>query len=133
MNLQIRITLLWLLLVFCFLVHGYYHVAELFFGVDIAIPGATGKVPLAAHFFSLLVEILPLIIALATMYVTKKWFLWGSFVFAILLLLLNIVHLVQTVMHEPGEIRQVALLSFIIVVNWLLVRDLNKHRKQFVH
>ncbi|WP_346318038.1 hypothetical protein [Chitinophaga sp. YIM B06452] len=132
MNHQFKIALLWILIVFCYLLHGYYHVAELFFGVDIKIPDAKGEVPLSSHLFSLLIEIVPLSAGLAALYVTRKWFTWASLVFAILLGLLNVVHLVMTFMHESSDIRQLALLAFIIAVNILLVKELNISRKSSI-
>lgn len=129
MQSQLRIAILWFLIVFCYLIHGYYHVAELFFGVDIKVPDAKGKVPLAAHLFSVFIEIIPLVLGLLSLYRNAKWLQWVSFIFAILLGLLNLVHLVQTVMAEPGEIRQVVLLTFILIVNILLIIDANRLRK----
>lgn len=129
MSTQLRTALLWFLLVFCYLLHGYYHIAELFFGVDIKVPNATGSVPMAVHLFSVFIEIIPLSIGLISLYKTAKWFMWTSFIFAIILGLLNLIHLGQTIAKEPGEIRQLALLSFIVVVNILLILDINKQRK----
>jgi len=129
MNLRLRTAFLWVLIVFCYLVHGYYHISGLFFGIDVRMPDATGKMPLAMHFFSLLVEILPLGMAVASLYVNRKWFGWANFLLAILFTLLNILHLGETVMQEADDIRQLALLSLVIVINILLVMDTNKFRK----
>jgi hypothetical protein len=52
-----------------------------------------------------------------------------SFISAIRHGLLNLVHLGSTVAKEAGEIRQVALLTFILVVNILLIRETNRQRK----
>lgn len=126
---QTKSVILWILLVFCYFIHGYYHLAELFFGMDIKVPDASGKVPTAVHIFSSVVEILPLAIGLATLYINAKWFRWIGFILAIIFVLLNIVHLVQTVFIEPDDIRQVVLLSFIVVLNLVLIKETNKHRK----
>lgn len=130
---QLKTVVLWFLIVFCYLIHGYYHLGELFFGVDIKVPDATGSVPMAVHIFSILIEILPLSIGLISLYKTAKWFIWMSFIFAILLGLLNLVHLGETIAKEPGEIRQLALLSFIVVVNILLILEINRQRKAKNH
>lgn len=132
MNHQIKTALLWVLIVFCYLWHGYYHLAELFFGADIKIPGAKGTVPLASHLFSLTIEVLPLSAGVATLYITRKWFVWTSLVFAVLLALLNVVHLGTTVIHESGDIRQLALLTLILAVNVLLVKEINASRRNTV-
>lgn len=130
MHPQLRTAILWFLLVFCYLFHGYYHLAELFFGVDIKIPDAGGVVPLSAHLFSVFVEIFPLVLALLSLYTLPKWLQWASFIFAVILGLLNLVHLAGTVAKEVGEIRQVILLSFIVVVNIMLIRETNRQRKR---
>jgi len=129
MQSQLRIAILWFLLVFCYLFHGYYHLAELFFGIDIKTPGAGGTVPLSAHFFSVFIEILPLALGLSSLYYTAKWLQWVSFLFAVVLGLLNLVHLGGTIVQEAGEIRQVVLLTFILIVNILLIRETNRQRK----
>lgn len=123
---RIRIAFLWTLLVLGFVLHGHYHLAELFYGKDIKIPDATGEVPVVAHVFSILLEILPLLIAVAIFYTMKKWYIWTSLIIAGLLALLNLVHLVQTVLHEPGDLRQVVLLSYLVFINTLLLTDLVK-------
>jgi hypothetical protein len=46
-----------------------------------------------------------------------------------LLGLLNLVHLGGTIAQEAGEIRQIVLLTFILVVNILLIRETNRQRK----
>jgi hypothetical protein len=129
MNLQIRAALLWGMIVFCYLVHGYYHISGLFFGIDIKMPDATGQMPLSMHFFSLLLEILPLGLAVASLYAKKKWFNWTNFILAILFLLLNVFHLGETIMQEADDIRQLALLSLVVIINLLLVMDTNQLKK----
>jgi hypothetical protein len=130
MNIQLRTAILWILIIICYFIHGYYHLSELFYGVDIKIPGATGEVPLSSHLFSLLIEILPLSMAVATLFIVKNWFAWANFILAILFGLLNAVHLAETVMGESSDIRQIALLSLVIVINILLISDTNKQRKR---
>lgn len=129
MQSQLRVAILWFLLVFCYLLHGYYHLAELFFGVDIKTPDAKGVVPVSAHLFSVCIEILPLALGLLSLYKMAKWLQWTSFIFAIVLGLLNIAHLGGTIAQEAGEIRQLALLAFILIVNVLLIRETNRQRK----
>jgi len=130
MNLHLRAAILWIVIVFCYFIHGYYHLAELFFGMDIKIPDAQGHVPVATHLFSVFVEILPLSIGVATLFISGKWFVWTAFVFSILFALLNLVHLAMTIFKEAGDIRQIALLGLIMVVNILLVSDISKQRKR---
>lgn len=130
MHAQVRIVLLWLIIVLCFFIHGYYHLAELFFGIDIKVEGATGKVPLSTHLFSLLIEIAPLTLLVLHLYRSGKTFLWISLVFAGLLALLNLVHFGATVLNEASDIRQIALLSLIFIVNLILVKEIYRFLKE---
>lgn len=130
MQAQVRIVLLWLIIVLCFFIHGYYHLAEIFFDIDIKVEGADGKVPLATHLFSVLIEIVPLTLAVLHLYRKGKIFLWISLVFAGLLAILNLVHLGATVWNEVSDIRQIALLAFIPIVNLVLVKEIYRFLKE---
>lgn len=130
MNIQLRTGILWILIVLCYFIHGYYHLAGLFFGVDIKVPEAKGEVPLASHLFSIFIELLPLSAGLAALFVWKKWFLWASLIFAILLGVLNLIHLGATLIKEASDFRQLGLLVYIIVVNLLLIREIYTGKNQ---
>lgn len=125
----LRIAILWLLIAFSFIMHGYYHLAELFFGADIKVAGATGKVPLNAHLFSILIEVLPLSLGVWFLFRVRKGLLWFGYIYALLLCILNVVHWVSTLMHEWSEIRQVVLLALIVLFNILLCRELLREIK----
>lgn len=129
-TIQLRAALLWLIIVVCYFLHGYYHLAELFYGVKIELPDAKGEVPLSAHLFSVLLEAVPLSFCVMLLYPAKKAGLWISLVFAALLFILNAIHLFGTLRSEIGEVRQVVLLAFILVVNFLLIVALYRTIKQ---
>ncbi len=123
MSIYFRMSLLWLLIAFCYSQHSLYHLSGLFYGQDIRLPDTNGEVPVSLHLFRIAVEIVTLIICVLTLYIKRKGFYWFCFVWASLLGLLNLVHLAQTVMGEIEDLSQVALLSFVVLINGLLVAD----------
>lgn len=123
---QFKIAFLWLLIIVCYILHSVYHLSDLFFGIDISIPNAQEEVPLATHIFHLLVEIPVLIFALLSLYRKGKIFYRISFILSILLCALNFTHCIETLIKEPSEFSQIALLSFIFVVNLILVHQVHR-------
>ncbi len=128
-NQNYKIAFLWLLIVIGFILHGYYHLAELFFGIDIKLHDAKGEVPIGTHLFRIVLEIFTLIFVLLSVYISKKIFYRISFAWAIVLGILNLAHLGGTIANEIGEISQVALLAFILATNILLSIELWKSIK----
>ncbi|WP_298713865.1 hypothetical protein [Chitinophaga sp.] len=128
-TLRFRIAFLWALLSLGFIQHAVYHLAELHFGIDIAMKNATGEVPGMVHAFRLLVDLPCLLLLLLTLYVGGRVFYIVSLVWAGLLCLLNIYHAGITAVMEPGEISQIGLLLFVAAVNVLLVLELRRALK----
>jgi len=126
MNIKVRISFLWLSISVCFLLHSVYHLSELFFGIDIKTPEANGTVPVAAHLFRIVVELGVLIMFLLSLYAKSKSYYVFSYVWAVLLGILNVVHLGGTIVSEFQEYSQLTLLAFIVVVNIFLIIDSNK-------
>lgn len=126
MNIQFRIAFIWLMIALCYLFHSNYHLAEAFFGVDIKMKAATGTVPIAMHIFRIVVEVFTMLLALLTLYLNHRGFKVFLFIWAIVLLLLNLVHLGETVYQDLNDISQVGLLSFVVIANSYLVMDTKK-------
>ncbi len=124
---KIKTSIFWLLISIGFILHNSYHLAELlFFGKDIQLPDAKGKIPMAVHIFRLVVELPIMLLAFLSLYIEKKNFYRFGFIWAILLSVLNIIHFVQTLIHEPVELSQLALLLFIFITNLILVHHLHR-------
>lgn len=121
---KFRIIFLWLLVLVGFMLHNGYHLAELFFGIDIKIPDANGTVPVSAHIFKIIADLPILLLILATLYSTSRMFYRFSFVCALLLCLLNAWHFVGTVSHDVRDFSQIALLLVIFIANLILVHRL---------
>lgn len=122
----LKIALLWLLIAISYSMHSIYHLSELFFGIDIKLPDANGKVPLNIHFFRIATEVFTLLMVVLTIKIKARAYNWFSFIWACLLGILNLVHFVSTFIREPSEISQIALLAFVLAVNVLLAIEIYK-------
>lgn len=128
-KLQFRIAFLWLLIVIGYIYHGQFHLSELLYGVDIRIPNTNGQIPMGMHIFRILVELVTLLMVLLTLYIPKKGFKAFSFVWAILLGVLNLFHLGETLVKEFNDLSQIVLLTFVLAANILLIADTKKWQK----
>lgn len=126
MNIQFRIAFIWLLIALCYLFHSNYHLSQVVFGIDIKISGASGHIPVSMHIMRLGLEVFSMLLALLTLYVEKKGFNLFLFIWAIVLLVLNALHLGETIYQEINDISQVGLLSFIVVANLFLISDIRR-------
>jgi hypothetical protein len=131
MNTQIKTAFYWLLLGICFLTHTLFHMYGLFYGVDVRLPDATGnEVPLFDQVFNTVIFTVTFLMALLSINLSGRGFRWFSLVWSALFLLLNIAHLAEAVFVEAFDLSQVCLLSFVLVVNVLLIVTLWKSLKQ---
>lgn len=128
-NINFRIPLLWLLITVGFILHGNYHLSDMFFGIDIKLPNAEGVVPLSAHIFRVVIEISILLFILFSLFKSGKIFYWISFIWAIILGLLNLIHIGETIINDIQNISQIVLLTYIFVVNLVLIAELWKVAK----
>jgi hypothetical protein len=124
-----KIAIIWALIALALNFHTQYEMRGLFFGQDIKVPGATGQMPFELHYFTIVVNILPLLLSLLTMYLSQKWFRWAGFVFAILFALLNAFHVFEQISSHPDDLSQAVLLLFVLAANVLLIKELNDWRK----
>ena len=128
MNTSYKAAFFWLIIGLCFLMHGYYELSEIRFGIDIKAKGANGTVPVSLHVIRIVLEIGSILMAVITLQLSARWFRWFAFVWAVLLVLLNTFHLGGMVLHEYTNYGQVALLSLILYVNILLALELRPKR-----
>ncbi len=117
---RIKIIFYWALIGVCFILHNLLHLSEIYYGKDMLIANTAGIMPVSVQIFTVLVSIMPFILAVLSLNFFKKGFLWASFVWSILLLCLNAVHFGQTAAEEVFDLAQTVLLLFILVMNLLL-------------
>lgn len=119
-----RIIILWMLLIIGYILHAIYHLSEIFFGIDIKLPEANGTVPPIVHLFRIVLEVGTMIIVLFWLKTQHQFLVWFSFVWSVLLFILNAVHWVEALSTELNNYSQVALLLVILIVNGFLSWEL---------
>lgn len=129
MNKQTKISFLWLVIAIGYIFHSTYHLSGAIFGADIRLPDSTGEVPVIMYVFRIVLEIFTLTLVLLTLYFSGKTFRWFSFIWACILGILNLVHLVETIIGEPSELSQLTLLAFIFAANIVLILETRNQTK----
>ncbi len=120
-----KIIVLWNVILFGFIFHSLIEMMPLFFGVNIAIPEATGNMPSSMAWMSLIFYIVPMLCIAGMLYVTSSWFKILNLILSSIFVLMNAWHLIEHIM-EGGSAIQPILLSFILLVSILLfVASLN--------
>lgn len=132
MNTITKIAFCWILISIGLAYHTQYELSGLFFGEDIKMPAANGKMPYTVHYFNIAVTIIPLFFALLTLFLNKLAFKWIIFIYAVLLLLLNLFHVLATAKEDISNLTQIALLTFVALANVFLVMELNRWRKEVI-
>lgn len=129
MQSTIKIVFYWILIGVCFILHNLLHLSEIYYGKEMLMINNNGEAPMGAQIFNVLVSIMPFVIAVVSLNVAKKWFIWFSFVWSILLFLLNLAHLGETVFEPVFDISQTVLLTLVLIINLLLSIELWKSTK----
>ncbi len=129
MDTKIKISIYWLIIGLTTMLHTLFATIGIFFGKNVEVPNATGEIPTYLAPMLIFTMILPFIIAFIQLNTVNKWFKYITFVWSCLLILLNIIHLYTEVFIEKGGIEQIVLLSFVLVVNFFLTKELYKFSK----
>jgi len=95
-------------------------VLPVFFGEDIAMPGATGAVPASIAWMTLFFYLLPIIVIALTLFLETNWFRISNFVISLLITLMNIYHPIEHMKQSPVDPRQIVLLTFVLAFSILL-------------
>lgn len=127
-----KISLLWIFIAIGFIFHHIYGLATVFFNESVFIEGSNGETPFWAHQWRILMEGLALTFGLLTIEVSKKWFILTSFVWAIILGLFNVYHIITAVMYEASNISEILILLLLVIANAFLINNINKWRKEAV-
>ena len=120
--------MLWVLLALGIVVHSLLETGEaLFFSPLPEEPYGDG-IPMFAHVLNIASIIIPMVFALLSLFLTSKGFIWTALIYASVLTLLHIFHVVED--GSFGNISQLLLLTFIPIASVLLVITLNQWRKE---
>lgn len=128
MNITLKVVMLWVLLALGIVVHSLLETGEaLYFSPLPEEPYGDG-IPMFAHVLNIVSIIIPMIFALLSLFLTSKGFIWTALIYASVLTLLHIFHVMED--GSFGNISQLLLLTLLPVASVLLVVTLNQWRKE---
>lgn len=99
MNNQIRIIILWLILVICMILHFDYHVSDIFYGIDVKRPDADGTVPFSIIYIRAAFHFLPLLFVVLLL---SK----ANTAIKFINLILSVAYTLSHAAHLVGELRK---------------------------
>lgn len=130
MNNQQKILISWVLIALGIAIHSTLEVGESIFFKPLPTEPYSNGVPIAIHIIHIVAMILPMIMAFLTLFYERKGFRIFSLMYAFLLALLNISHVIETFTVRSTNLSQVILLSFVAIINIVLIVLINKWRKE---
>ena len=124
-----KIVLLWIFLAIGWIVHHMYGLFNIYYNETLILENATGKAPLKHHIYRIIFEGLCLLFALLTLEVSKKWFIWVSFIWAVIAGIYNIYHFIEAIIFESSNISEIFILALVSIASIFLIRNLNSFKK----
>ncbi|QXP69683.1 PepSY domain-containing protein [Polaribacter sp. R2A056_3_33] len=124
-----KIIILWIFLAIGWIVHHIYGLFNIYYNETLIIEGATGETPFNHHIYRILFEGLCLLFGLLTIEVSKKWFKWTSFIWAIIAGIYNIYHFIEALIFESDNISEIFMLALVSLASIFLVRNLYLWKK----
>lgn len=131
MPMRIKIVILWIFLGIGWIVHHIYGLFNVYYNETLVIEGATGEAPMLHHIYRIIFEGLCLLFGLLTIEIYKKWFIWVSFVWAIIAGAYNIYHVFEALLFEPTNISEIFMLLLVATASVFLVINLKKEIKNY--
>ncbi|WP_062060717.1 PepSY-associated TM helix domain-containing protein [Aquimarina longa] len=125
-----KIIMLWMFIILGFIFHHIYGLATVFFKESVFIEGSTGETPFWAHQWRILMEGLAFLFAILTVQLSRIWFRWASFIWASIVALFNIYHVIEAILHEATNYSEIFILLLMAIASVFLVMNLNKWRKE---
>ncbi len=117
---KFKLILLWLFTTIGMILHFNYHVGEIFYGIDIVRPEATGEVPIGVFVIRSVFYHLPFIWMLLIVYVKNALLKPILFGISLLYLLSHGAHLAGELSQEQIDPSQTSLLALVLVVAGML-------------
>ena len=125
-----KISILWLFLAVGYIVHHIYGLFGVYYLESVMIEGSDGAVPINHHIWRIILEGLALLCCLLTLEISKNWFKWAAFIWALLAGLFNIYHFIASLLYEVSNISELLILAMMVVANIFLIRGINKWIKE---
>ncbi|SEC50902.1 PepSY-associated TM region [Tenacibaculum sp. MAR_2009_124] len=124
-----KISLLWIFIAIGFILHHIYGLAHIYFQESVLIEGSTGETPFWAHQWRILMEGLALTFGLLSIEISKKWFIQISFIWAIIVGLFNVYHVITAIIHEASNLSEILILFLLVIASVFLIKSINQWRK----
>lgn len=125
-----KISILWLFLAVGYIVHHIYGLFGVYYNESVMMEGADGIVPIDHHIWRILLEGLALLFCLLTLEISKNWFKWAAFIWALLAGLFNVYHFIASLLYEVSNISELLILAMMVAANIFLVIGINKWIKE---
>jgi hypothetical protein len=113
---QIRLVIFWVLMLIAMVLHFNYHVSDIFYGIDVARPGANGKVPVAAFYTKSIFYHLPMLLILAMLYLKSQLFKWILLLVGGLYTCSHTMHLVEEITKYNGSVQSITQVNLLVLV-----------------
>jgi hypothetical protein len=123
---KIKIVILWIFLGIGWIVHHMYGLFNIYYNETLILENATGEAPLIHHIYRIIFEGLCLLFALLTIEISKKWFIWISFVWAIIAGIYNIYHFIEAIIFESTNISEIFILALVSIASIFLIKNIKK-------
>ncbi len=112
---RLKVILLWIVFLFGMMAHSQLAVMPVFFGVDVAMPEATGSMPASMKWMYLFFYLVPMLLVVGAMLSDAKWFRITNLLLSGVFGLMNAFHLYEHFLETPKDMVQVVLLSCVFV------------------
>lgn len=119
MNFQIhqsRLVVLWLLLLIGMILHFNYHVSDIFYGIDVARPGANGQVPWSTFYIKTVYYHLPIVFILVLLYMEHQVVKVLAFGLGILYTVSHTMHLFKEIGQKATSVQSFTQINLLIIV-----------------
>jgi hypothetical protein len=119
MNFQIhqnRLVVLWLLLLIGMILHFNYHVSDIFYGIDVARPGARGQVPWSTFYIKTIYYHLPIVFILVLLYTAHRLVKVLTFGIGLLYTASHMVHLFKEIAQKATSVQSFTQINLLIMV-----------------
>lgn len=126
---KLKISSLWIFIAIGYIFHHIYGLASVYFTQSVFIEGSTGETPMWAHQWRILMEGLALAFGLLTIELSKKGFIITSLIWAVIVGIFNVYHIITAFLYEPGNYSELFILFLLVVASLFLVSNLLQWKK----
>ncbi len=128
-KMRTKISILWILLALGWIIHHMYGLFNIYYNETLIMEGANGEAPLTHHIYRILFEGFCFMFGLLTLEVSKTWFKWISFVWAIIAGIYNVYHFFEAMIYESSNISEIFMLALVSLTSLFLIKALNTWKK----